>query len=147
MKDSYSFDIDYEGAKRSYNRMFVTYLRTYARMGLKAVPMRAESGPIGGDMSHEFIILADTGETQVFCDRDVIDADVLDQEIDFESDLEPIVNAWTTRYAATDEKHDAAAFAQLPPERQVTARGIEVGHIFYFGRKYSDSMNVESKRS
>ena len=143
MKDSYSFDIDYEGAKRSYNRMFVTYLRTYARMGLKAVPMRAESGPIGGDMSHEFIILADTGETQVFCDRDVIDADVLDQEIDFESDLEPIVNAWTTRYAATDEKHDAAAFAQLPPERQVTARGIEVGHIFYFGRKYSDSMNAK----
>jgi prolyl-tRNA synthetase len=142
MKDSYSFDVDYEGAKRSYNKMFVTYLRTYARMGLKAVPMRADSGPIGGDMSHEFIILADTGETQVFCDRDVIEADVLDKAIDFESDLEPIVTAWTTRYAATDEKHNAAAFAELPRDRQVTARGIEVGHIFYFGRKYSDAMNA-----
>ena len=142
MKDSYSFDIDYEGAKRAYNKMFVTYLRTYARMGLKAVPMRAESGPIGGDMSHEFIILADTGETQVFCDRELIDFDVLDREIDFESDLEPIVTAWTTRYAATEDKHDSGEFANLPEARQVTARGIEVGHIFYFGRKYSESMNA-----
>ena len=142
MKDSYSFDTDFDGAKRSYNKMFVTYLRTYARMGLKAVPMRAESGPIGGDMSHEFIILADTGETQVFCDRELISADVLDHEFDLEGDLEPIVDSWTARYAATDEKHDTAEFAKLPHDRQVSARGIEVGHIFYFGRKYSDAMNA-----
>ena len=143
MKDSYSFDVDYAGAKQSYNKMFVTYLRTYSRMGLKAVPMRAESGPIGGDMSHEFIILADTGETQVFCDRELVDTDVLDQEIDFDGDLEPIVSAWTARYAATEDKHDAAEFAKLPDDRQITARGIEVGHIFYFGQKYSEAMNAK----
>ena len=143
MKDSYSFDLDYDGANRAYNKMFVTYLRTYARMGLKAVPMRAESGPIGGDMSHEFIILADTGETQVFCDGELIEFDVLGREIDLEGDLDPIVRTWTDRYAATDEKHDPTAFAELPKERQVTARGIEVGHIFYFGRKYSEAMNAK----
>ncbi len=142
MKDSYSFDIDYEGARRAYNKMFVAYLRTYARMGLKAVPMRAESGPIGGDMSHEFIILADTGETQVFCDRELVDFDVLDREIDFDCDLSPIVEAWTSRYAATDDKHEPEEFEALPEDRRITARGIEVGHIFYFGRKYSEAMGA-----
>ncbi len=142
MKDSYSFDIDYDGARRAYHKMFVTYLRTYARMGLKAVPMRAESGPIGGDMSHEFIILADTGETRIFCDRELIEFDVLDRDIDFESDLSAIVDTWTSRYAATDDKHDPDEFTALPGERRVVARGIEVGHIFYFGRKYSEAMGA-----
>ncbi len=143
MKDSYSFDLDFQGARRAYNKMFVTYLRTYARMGLKAIPMKADTGPIGGDLSHEFIILADTGESQVFCDRDLIEHDVLADTVDLEGDLQPTVDAWTTRYAATDEMHDQTRFeAEVPTERRVTARGIEVGHIFYFGTKYSRAMGA-----
>src|SRR5688572_26443967 len=140
MKDAYSFDIDYAGAKRSYNKMFVAYLRTFARMGLKAIPMQAESGPIGGNLSHEFIVLADTGESEVFVDKTLVDYDVLRDEVDFEADLEPYVGKWTRHYAATSEKHDAAAFAKIPEAQRVTARGIEVGHIFYFGKKYSEAM-------
>ncbi|MSP51658.1 MAG: proline--tRNA ligase [Alphaproteobacteria bacterium] len=142
MKDSYSFDLDYAGAKRAYNKMFVAYLRTFARMDLKAIPMKAESGPIGGDMSHEFIILADTGETEVFCDRSLIEYDVLRDSVDFDGDLEPYIKRWTQYYAATSDKHDPAAFAALPVERRVTARGIEIGHIFYFGKKYSEAMKA-----
>ncbi|MBM3510002.1 MAG: proline--tRNA ligase [Alphaproteobacteria bacterium] len=142
MKDSYSFDLDYAGAKRAYNKMFVAYLRTFARMDLKAIPMQAESGPIGGDLSHEFIILAETGETEVYCDKALVDFDVLRDTIDFDSDLEPYVKRWTQHYAATSEKHDPAAFARLPDDRRVTARGIEVGHIFYFGKKYSEAMKA-----
>jgi prolyl-tRNA synthetase len=142
MKDAYSFDVDFEGARRAYNRMFVAYLRTFARLGLKAVPMRAESGPIGGDMSHEFVILADTGESAVFCDRDLLELKVPGADTDFRSDLSPIVDRWTAPYAATDEKHDEAAFAALPAERRVSARGIEIGHIFYFGAKYSEPMRA-----
>jgi prolyl-tRNA synthetase len=143
MKDSYSFDLDFEGARRAYNKMFVTYLRTYARMGLKAIPMKANTGPIGGDLSHEFIILADTGESQIFCDGDLIARDVLEESVDLDGDLQPIVDTWTTRYAATDEMHDQAQFeAEVPAERRVTARGIEVGHIFYFGTKYSEAMGA-----
>ncbi|HEX6840243.1 MAG TPA: proline--tRNA ligase [Stellaceae bacterium] len=139
MKDNYSFDLDAKGAKHSYNKMFVAYLRTFARMGLKAIPMRADTGPIGGDLSHEFIILADTGESQVFCDRAWLDADILANEVDYSGDLEPFFQKWTSLYAATDEKHDSTA---LPPDRLVTARGIEVGHIFYFGTKYSAPMKA-----
>ncbi len=139
MKDNYSFDLDAKGAKHSYNKMFVAYLRTFARMGLKAIPMRADTGPIGGDLSHEFIILAETGESQVFCDRAWLDADILANEVDYAGDLEPFFGKWTSLYAATDEKHDATA---IPPDRLVTARGIEVGHIFYFGTKYSKPMNA-----
>ncbi len=142
MKDAYSFDLDFEGARAAYNRMFVAYLRTFARMGLKAIPMRAESGPIGGDLSHEFVILADTGESAVYCDRNLLDLDVPGEETDFRSDLSPIVDRWTASYAATDDMHDAAAFAALPEERRVSARGIEVGHIFYFGTKYSAPMRA-----
>jgi prolyl-tRNA synthetase len=142
MKDAYSFDLDYEGARQSYNRMFVAYLRTFDRMGLKAIPMRAESGPIGGDMSHEFIILADTGESAVYCDRQLLDLEVPGEDTDFRSDLSPLVDRWTAPYAATDEKHDEAAFAALPEERRISARGIEVGHIFYFGTKYSEPMRA-----
>ncbi len=143
MKDNYSFDLDYDGAVRSYQKMFVSYLRTFARMGLKAIPMEAESGPIGGKLSHEFIILADTGESEVFCHQDYIDFDVLAQDVDYESDLGPIVAFWTQRYARTDEKHDAATFAaEVPEDKQVHRRGIEVGHIFYFGTKYSDPLGA-----
>ncbi len=143
MKDAYSFDVDREGARHAYNRMFVAYLRTFQRLGLKAIPMRADSGPIGGDMSHEFIILASTGESEVYCSRDLLDLPVPGEDTDFRSDLTPIVDAWTAHYAATDEKHDAAGFAALPEEKRITARGIEVGHIFYFGTKYSEPMGAK----
>lgn len=143
MKDAYSFDVDREAARHAYNKMFVAYLRTFARLGLKAIPMRADSGPIGGDMSHEFIILASTGESAVFCDSSLLDMAVPGADTDFDTDLTPIVKAWTTPYAATEEKHDEAAFAALPADRQVAARGIEVGHIFYFGTKYSEPMNAK----
>jgi prolyl-tRNA synthetase len=143
MKDSYSFDIDQAGARRSYNKMFVAYLRTFARMGLKAIPMAADTGPIGGDLSHEFIILADTGESAVFAHRDLVEFDVLASDVDYEKDLQPIVDRWTSLYAATDEKHDKAKFEAIAAEKRVEARGIEVGHIFYFGTKYSTPMNAK----
>ena len=141
MKDSYSFDFDFAGARRSYNKMFVAYLRTFARMGLKAIPMLAESGPIGGDMSHEFVILAPTGETEVHCHRDLLGFDVLGSEIDYDGDLERVVGRWTDLYAATDKKHDPKS-CPVPPDQLVEALGIEVGHIFYFGTKYSKSMDA-----
>ena len=142
MKDNYSFDVDKAGAIHSYNRMFVAYLRTFARMGLKAIPMRADTGPIGGDLSHEFIILADTGESAVFCHKGLVDKDILSRKIDYASDLQPLVNEWTSLYAATDEMHDAKAFEAIPEGDRLAARGIEVGHIFYFGTKYSKPMNA-----
>jgi prolyl-tRNA synthetase len=103
--------------------------------------MRADSGTIGGDLSHEFQILADTGESEVFCDRRWLDADILAAEVDYRGDLEPFFQRWTALYAATDEMHDPAR-CPLPPEELVTARGIEVGHIFYFGDKYSRPMGA-----
>jgi len=144
MKDAYSFDIDQEGARHAYNRMFVAYLRTFARMGLKAIPMVADTGPIGGNLSHEFIILASTGESEVFCHKDYLGFDVPDADVDFDSrpGLQGLVDRWTSLYAATSEKHDAEAFDALPAEAQVSARGIEVGHIFYFGTKYSEPMRA-----
>ncbi|MBM3504370.1 MAG: proline--tRNA ligase [Alphaproteobacteria bacterium] len=142
MKDSYSFDLDYASARHAYNKMFVCYLRTFARMGLKAIPMQADTGPIGGDLSHEFIILAPTGESQVYCHRDLLDLDIMKEAIDYDRDLQPLVDRWTASYAATDEKHDPARFAGIPADKQVTARGIEVGHIFYFGTKYSRPMGA-----
>lgn len=143
MKDAYSFDLSVEDARRAYNRMFVAYLRTFARMGLKSIPMRADTGPIGGDLSHEFIILAETGESQVYCHRDLIDTVVPGADTDFDSDLAPIFEAWTGKYAATEDKHDEARFkAEVPAKSRVTARGIEVGHIFFFGTKYSEAMNA-----
>jgi prolyl-tRNA synthetase len=141
MKDSYSFDLDFDGAKRAYNRSFVAYLRTFARMGLKAIPMKAESGPIGGDMSHEFLILAETGESEVFCHKDILDFDTPGDDIDYDADLQSIVDKWTSLYAATDEKQDPAQHEALGDDL-VSARGIEVGHIFYFGTKYSKAMNA-----
>ena len=144
MKDAYSFDLDQAGAEHSYNKMFAAYLRTFERLGLKSIPMRAESGPIGGDMSHEFIILASTGESEVFCHRDYLDFPVPGIGTDFDSvaGLQAVRDKWTSLYAATSEKHDPAAFAAIPAEKQVSARGIEVGHIFYFGTKYSEAMGA-----
>jgi prolyl-tRNA synthetase len=144
MKDAYSFDLDFAGAKHAYNRMFVAYLRTFARLGLRSIPMVAESGPIGGNLSHEFIILADTGESEVFCDSEYLSFEVPGPDVDFDhiGRLQAIVDKWTSLYAATSEKHDAAAFDKLPVENRVSARGIEVGHIFYFGTKYSEPMKA-----
>ena len=141
MKDAYSFDLSAETARHSYNRMFVAYLRTFARMGLKSIPMVAETGPIGGDLSHEFIILADTGESQVLCHADLIETPVPPADVDFEADLTRYIAPWTRHYAATDDKHDTKRFAaEVPQEKQVSARGVEIGHIFFFGTKYSDPM-------
>src|SRR3954464_1112755 len=144
MKDAYSFDVDQAGARHSYNKMFVAYLRTFARMGLKAIPMAADTGPIGGDLSHEFIILASTGESEVFCHKDYLDFVVPDAGVNFDdiAGLQGIVDKWTSLYAATSEKHDPAAFGKIPADKQVSARGIEVGHIFYFGTKYSEPMKA-----
>src|SRR5215472_15893386 len=143
MKDAYSFDLDAKGARHSYNKMFVTYLRTYARMGLTAIPMRADTGPIGGDLSHEFIILADTGESAVEVDRDFLDTDWTQYSVDFDDieGLQKTVDRYTSMYAATDEKRDPEMAAKLG-DRLVAARGIEVGHIFYFGTKYSKPMGA-----
>lgn len=142
MKDAYSFDLTKAGAEHSYRQMFVAYLRSFARMGLKAIPMQADTGPIGGNLSHEFIILAETGESQVFMDRALLDFDPLAEAPDYDADLSPLVEFWTRHYAATDEKHDEAAWARVPQARQVSARGIEVGHIFHFGTKYSAPMGL-----
>jgi prolyl-tRNA synthetase len=143
MKDAYSFDIDEAAARRSYQRMFVAYLRIFARMGLKAIPMRAETGPIGGDQSHEFIILADTGESGVYINSDVLDLPIPPADVDYESDLAPIIDQWTSLYASTDDVHDPARFErETPPEKRLQRRGIEVGQVFYFGDKYSKPMKA-----
>ncbi|HEY0853357.1 MAG TPA: proline--tRNA ligase [Devosia sp.] len=142
MKDAYSFDIDREGAVKAFQRMFVAYLRTFRRLGLTAIPMRADSGPIGGDLSYEFIVLADTGESAVFTHADMVEKPIPGPDTDFRGDLEPIIKDWTSLYAATEEMHDAAKFAEVPADKQVSARGIEVGHIFYFGTKYSKPMKA-----
>ena len=121
--------------------MFVAYLRTFARMGLKSIPMAADTGPIGGDLSHEFIILAETGESRVYCHADLLETRAPAADVDFEQDLAPIIKQWTQPYAATDEKHEPARFeAEVPADKRVSARGIEVGHIFFFGTKYSEPM-------
>ena len=145
MKDAYSFDLDAAGARHSYNKMFVAYLRTFARFGLKAIPMRADTGPIGGDLSHEFIILAETGESEVFCHKDYLDFPTPPANTDFDDigGLQTTVEKWTSLYAATSEMHDAAAYGRIGTEKQVSARGIEVGHIFYFGTKYSEPMKAQ----
>ena len=142
MKDAYSFDLTEDAARVAYRKMFCAYLNAFSRMGLTAVPMRADTGPIGGDLSHEFIILADTGESAVFCDRELLDMAPPGLDLDFDADLTAEVEKRTQYYAATDEMHDEAAFAAIPEDRQVSARGIEVGHIFNFGTKYSKPMNA-----
>ncbi len=143
MKDAYSFDVDEAAARRSYNRMFVAYLRIFARMGVTGIPMRAETGPIGGDLSHEFIVLAETGESAVFVNRDALDLPIPPESVDYDGDLTGIVEQWTTLYAATEDVHDAARFAaETPEEKRVATRGIEVGQVFYFGDKYTRAMKA-----
>nr|WP_246522437.1 proline--tRNA ligase [Neoroseomonas terrae] len=144
MKDAYSFDLDKAGAEHSYRQMFLAYLRTFQRMGLTAVPMRADTGPIGGDLSHEFIILAETGESGVFYDAayestDWAKADVSTDDV---GGLKAFFERVTTNYAATDEMHDTAAWDQVPAERRREGRGIEVGHIFFFGTKYAAPLGL-----
>ncbi len=143
MKDAYSFDLDEESGRKSYNQMFVAYLRTFARMGLKAIPMKAETGPIGGDLSHEFIVLAETGESAVFCDKRVLDLPIPGFDVDYRGDLQPIIDQWTSLYAATEDVHDVARYErETAPENRMTARGIEVGQVFFFGDKYSKPMKA-----
>ncbi|MBS7546350.1 proline--tRNA ligase [Ancylobacter oerskovii] len=144
MKDAYSIDLDFDNAVIAYNRMFVAYLRTFARLGLTAIPMVADTGPIGGNHSHEFIILASTGESEVFCHADYLDMPPPAADIDFRDPaaLQGAVDQWTSLYAATEEKHDVAAFEAVEEGKRLSARGIEVGHIFYFGTKYSEPMGA-----
>jgi len=143
MKDAYSFDVDEEAAKKSYNRMFVAYLRIFGRMGLKGIPMRAETGPIGGDLSHEFIVLAETGESTVYCDKRVLDLPIPGADVDYQGDLTPIIDQWTSVYAATEDVHDAARYeGEVAEGDRTETRGIEVGQVFYFGDKYSAPMKA-----
>ena len=144
MKDAYSFDVDADAGRVAYHKMFVAYLRTFARMGLQVIPMRAETGPIGGDLSHEFLILADTGESEVFCHRAYLGMDVLTADVDYDDHggLADIVERWTAHYAATDDMHDAAN-CPVSENDLIAARGIEVGHIFFFGSKYSEALGAQ----
>jgi len=145
MKDGYSFDIDYESSTAAYNRMFVSYLRTFKRVGLHAIPMRADTGPIGGKLSHEFIILADVGESAVYCDKKYLELEVPNSDLDFDNTkkIAQIVEDWTTPYAATEDMHDESEWNKLEDTQKVSARGIEVGHIFHFGTKYSKPMGAK----
>ena len=140
MKDAYSFDFTADDARTAYNKMFVSYLKTFARMGLTAIPMEADTGPIGGDMSHEFIILAETGESGVYFHKDSLQADLL-ADIDYDADLQPFVDKFTSLYACADEKHDPQN-CPVAADDLMTMRGIEIGHIFYFGTKYSAAMGA-----
>ncbi|QPM91917.1 proline--tRNA ligase [Pseudooceanicola algae] len=144
MKDGYNFDLTKEDALHAYNRHLVSYLRSYERMGLQAIPMRADSGPIGGDDTHEFLVLAETGESEVFYDAEITDLKFGDREIDYDSveQCQGVLEEFTSRYARTDETHDEAVWADVPEDRRRVARGIEVGQIFYFGTKYSEAMNA-----
>lgn len=145
MKDAYSFDLTKEDAEHSYRKMFTAYLRTFSRLGVRAIPMRADTGPIGGNLSHEFIILAETGESEVFSHKDFIEFDIPAEDTNFDdvAALQAIFDKWTSVYAATSEMHDEAAFDTIPADRKLSARGIEVGHIFYFGTKYAEPMNAK----
>ena len=147
MKDAYSFDLDADASRAAYYRMFISYLRTFERLGVKAIPMRADTGPIGGDLSHEFLILAETGESEVFCHKDVMELKTPDASVDYDDDalMANIVKDWTTNYARTDELHDEALWGEVAEGDRMNARGIEVGHIFNFGTKYSEVMGAKVK--
>jgi len=142
MKDSYSFDVTEEDGRSSYNKMFLSYLKTFQRLGLKAIPMEAESGPIGGNLSHEFIILANTGESKVYIDKRILDMDIPD-EIDYQKDSENIVSKWTEFYSVTDDMYEKDVYeSKVEENNRLEMRGIEVGHVFYFGDKYTKPLNA-----
>ena len=145
MKDAYSFDLDEAGARQSYYTQMLAYLRTFQRLGIRAVPMKAASGPIGGDLSHEFIVLAPTGESEVFYDAAYEQFDWQQSDLRYgdEAGLQGLFDRVNSTYAATDETHDLARWEVLPDESRRTGRGIEVGHIFYFGDKYSSTMGLK----
>ncbi|MGR3550388.1 proline--tRNA ligase [Pseudooceanicola sp.] len=149
MKDGYNFDLTKEDALHAYNRHLVSYLRTYERMGLQAIPMRADSGPIGGDYTHEFLVLAETGESEVFYDSEITDLKFGDREIDFDdkAQCQAVLEEFTSRYARTDETHEEAVFNEVPEARRRSARGIEVGQIFYFGTEYSEKLGAYVQNS
>ena len=141
MKDAYSFDLSDEEAKNSYNKMFYSYIRTFNRLGLKAIPMAADTGPIGGDLSHEFVILAETGESQIYADKNILEIDLNQYKFN-DSSLQKMRNDFSKIYAVTDEKYNEDEFnKKVKKDNQMITKGIEVGHIFYFGDKYSKSMN------
>tara|TARA_X000000368_G_scaffold60340_1_gene42515 strand:- start:180 stop:1484 length:1305 start_codon:yes stop_codon:yes gene_type:complete len=140
MKDGYSFDVDKDKSYEAYNKMFISYLKIFNKLGLTAMPMEADTGPIGGDRSHEFIILAETGESKVFYDRKWKNLNINIEKISYDENLQEIVNRYTSLYAATDEKHDPS---QINKNDLLETRGIEVGHIFHFGTKYSESMGAK----
>ena len=141
MKDAYSFDVDYASSIISYNRMFIAYMQLFKKIGLKAIPMKADTGPIGGDLSHEFIIIADTGESEVYLEKELLGYEGILDDVDYDSNLQDIVDKYTSFYAATDEKHDSKAYNK-DSNNLIKARGIEVGHIFHFGQKYSKPMQA-----
>ena len=145
MKDGYNFDLDYDSAMHAYNRHMISYLKSYERMGLKAIPMRADSGPIGGEDTHEFLVLAETGESEVFFDDRIMNLAFENKTVDYENQVEcaEFVKRWTSPYARTRETHEKELFDLIPKSNQKTSRGIEVGQIFYFGTKYSDAMNAK----
>jgi prolyl-tRNA synthetase len=141
MKDAYSFDLDDKSAQTSYNKMFFAYLKTFKRLGLKAIPMAADTGPIGGDLSHEFVILADTGESKIYSDKRIFDVDVESYDAS-EKSIEKMRSEFGKYYAVTDDKFNKKEFDQKVNKKdQLETRGIEVGHIFYFGDKYSKPLN------
>ncbi|MBH21681.1 MAG: proline--tRNA ligase [Rhodobiaceae bacterium] len=147
MKDSYSFDVSEQDGRESYNKMFLSYLKTFKRMGLTAIPMQAESGPIGGNLSHEFIILADTGESKVYIDKRLLELK-LPENINYASDSKDVVHSWTKFHAVTEDMFDQKAYeANVDEENRLSTRGIEVGHVFYFGDKYTKplSANVQDR--
>ena len=143
MKDAYSFDLDMDASRMSYNKFFVCYLKTFERLGLKAIPMAAETGPIGGDMSHEFVIISDTGESDIYFDKRILDLKNIDENLDYSNDLSPIVSSYQDFYAAADDKHSEENFNKnVPKEFKSNTKGIEVGHIFNFSSKYSEPMKA-----
>ena len=147
MKDSYSFDVSEEEGKISYNKMFLSYLKTFQRMGLKAIPMQAESGPIGGNLSHEFIILANTGESKVYIDKRILDLEI-PEHIDYQNDAKNIVEEWTKYYSVTDDMYDQGTYEnKVSKENRMEMRGIEVGHVFFFGDKYTKPLKANVQDS
>ena len=143
MKDAYSFDLDHDECKKSYYKFFISYLKTFRRMGLKAIPMAAETGPIGGDLSHEFVIISDTGESDIYFDKRILSEDSKIEDVAYDNDLEQVVQQYNNYYTASDEKFDQTEFDNnVAKDQQTKSKGIEVGHIFSFGTKYSEAMKA-----